>query len=282
MYSPTLGAWSPASVICRVCGSRASSASAEASGSRIAGSTSRYAHDHKQRTVSNLASEEPQQQQRRLIRRVQVVEHQHQRLRLRGAFAGRSSRRSKSRKRAPSDSERRRLRKCRGTAREAPAAAERALPPRRRVGFAGPPARSHEHSCAATAPTASRPARRPPPSSGRRAPAPRARAPVRSAHRPAGSCRCRARRRPGTSRPAAGDASSRAATSSASSRSRPTNARSHRIRDGPSRPAPARRRVVTVDRLEGILTQDRLMELAESRDRARCPAPRPGRLRAAW
>ena len=70
----------------RVTGSRASSASVVLSGSAGVGSTSRQAPTISTRLWAELAGHELQQQQRRLVRRVQVVEHQHERLRVRDAL----------------------------------------------------------------------------------------------------------------------------------------------------------------------------------------------------
>ena len=126
-----------------------------------------------------------------------------------------------------------------------------------------PAGRSH----AATAPTANTPARRRLPSSGRRGRGRPATAPAGSAPRPGGSCRSRARPRASRRLPAPARAASRPATSSASSASRPTNA----ARCGA---APAVSSDVVPASSAGSCGEDRLLELAQPRDQARCRGSR--------
>ena len=145
---------------------------------------------------AKLAGEEPQQEKRGRVGRVQVVQEEHEGPTLGGApeELGGSVEKSEARpfglegRAAPAD---------RGSAGAARGRSGRARRRLHRAASAGRCRRCPARVRAATAPRASRRGRRPPPSSGRRGPAPRA--PWRGARAPrrGGSCRCRARRRAG-------------------------------------------------------------------------------------
>ena len=153
--------------------------------------------DDQDPAVGELAGHELQQQQRGLVGGVQVVEHEHERLRRRGALQERGERVEEPEARALGldGGHGRQVGQDRAQLRQQlrdvdrPGAELRAQQLRARRGG---------RTRAATAPTASTRARRPPPSSARRAPARRAPGPARSAPPRAGSCRSPARRRAGT------------------------------------------------------------------------------------
>ena len=153
--------------------------------------------DDQEAAVAELAGDEPEQQQRGLVRGVQVVEHQHERLRGRDALQE-GGQRSKSRKRAPSDS-------TRGAAgRSGRSVAQLG----KELGHVGRPGAELGAQLSASVsrrygaqrlhprPVRGRAARLP--AAADEHPRPARPAPVRSAPRRAGSCRSRARRRAGT------------------------------------------------------------------------------------
>ena len=153
--------------------------------------------DDQQAAVAELAGDELEKQERGLVCRVQVVEHQHQRPRGRRALqeGGHGIEEPEARSLGL---ERRRRRQIGEEVAELGKQLGHVGGSLAKLGAKSSPRRYREGTAAATAPRASRRGRRPPPSSGRPAPARRALWRVRSAPRRGGSCRYRARRRAGT------------------------------------------------------------------------------------
>ena len=213
--------------------------------------------DDQQAAVAELAGHEPEEQERGLVRRVQVVEHQHQRPRGRHALQE-GGQESNSRKRAPSDSSGGAGGRSASRSRSSGSSWATSAAPSRGATRKAVARRRRARTAAATGPRASRRARRPPPSSGRPARAPRAPGPVRSAPRRAGSCRCRARRRAGTG------GRGRRRRRRGRRRARPARARGRRTRCAAS-PSRARRAGGrSAARCEcRVLREDRLLELAQ-------------------
>ena len=85
------------------CAAHARARPAPRSGDRAASGGRCETHQHEQPAMADLASNELEEKERRLVRRVQVVEHEHERSRLRGRSQGEDAA-SNRRKRAPSGS----------------------------------------------------------------------------------------------------------------------------------------------------------------------------------